>query len=225
MPDIYQYMDYRAFLKELLPGFSHRQLGERGGFDPGLVSKVINGQRNISPRMATRFAVAFGLEGRAARFFELLVLYNQARLPSARKRCLADLLAYGKERISPVTRLQYRYYEHWYHVAIRELLNCGVWDGSDFRLLGEMLVPAISAKEARAAVELLLELDMIRHNSEGSYQLTEPLLTSGYAGQPAGVNNFIMQGLTLAQEAMDRCEPYERNLSALTVSASESIRQ
>jgi uncharacterized protein (TIGR02147 family) len=223
--DIYSYLDYRIFLKELLPGFTHRELGEKGGFDPGLVSKVLNGQRNLSPRMANRFATAFGLEGRPVKFFELLVLFNQARLPSERKQRLAELLAYGKERVSPITRLQHRYYERWHHVAIRELINCGLWNGENYKQLGELLQPAISAHEARQAIELLLELGMIKRDSRSRFCVTDPLISSGYEGQPVGVNTFIQQGLVLAHESIDRFPAAERNLSTLTISASEPMRQ
>lgn len=224
MIDVYAYLDYRAFLRDLLPEHSHRELAQRGGFDAGLVSKVVNGSRNISPAMAERFAKAFALEGRPARFFCLLVLYNQARLPSERKKRLADLLAYGKNRISPITRLQHKYYTHWYHVAIRELINCGGWNGNDYKALAERLTPAISTREAKEAVEVLLELDMVRRDDKGQLHLVDPLISSGYEGQPLGVNEFISQGLQLAQEALDRFTPEERNLSALTLSISESSR-
>jgi len=222
--DIFNHLDYRAYLRELTARYSHRTLGERGGFDPGLVSKVINGQRNISPKMIPRFATAYGLEGRASRFFELLVLYNQARLPSERKKRLADLLAYGKDRISPITRLQHRYYEHWYHAAIRELLHCNVWSSGNYEELAAMLIPPIQPREAKRTLELLLEMGMVRRTLHG-FQLTEAFVTSGTQGQPLGVNTFVQQGIELAQDAMERFDASERNLSGLTISSSEATRQ
>lgn len=93
MCDIYLYTDYRAYLgdayhylKKTRPsGFTHRRIGQKGGFDPGLFSKVIQGQRNISEKLLPGFCRAFGLEGDEARYFHHLVRLGQADSEAERR--------------------------------------------------------------------------------------------------------------------------------------------
>lgn len=108
MPDIYQYIDYRLFLRDAYlalkqsrpSGFTHRRIGQKGGFDPGLFSKVIQGQRNISDKLVPGFCKAFGLAGQEARYFHVLVRYGQADA-EAERRGLAEELAALQRRTEP----------------------------------------------------------------------------------------------------------------------------
>ena len=229
-PAIFLYLDYRKFLQDLYAhgqaaGLSHRELGIKGGFDPGLVSKVMTGQRNISVKMIPRFCQAFGLGARESRFFELLVRYNQARLPSQKQQCLGALLAQGKERVSMVTRQQHEYYAHWYHAAIRELLNFYPYAGKHPEQLAATLEPEILPKEAKRTVQLLRDLAMLKRAKNGRFELVDALVSSGTEAQPVEVNSFIQQGIELALSAADRFPAEDRNLSALTFSASEDTAQ
>lgn len=225
-PDIYQYLDYRQFLQDTYrfgqtTGLSHRELGKRGNFDAGLVSKIFTGQRNLSPGMAQRFARAFGLENHEETFFILLVRYCQSRLPSSRQKLLAELITCGKGRIALVTQNQHAYYRHWYYTAIRELLNVISWDGQASSL-AQYLIPPIGAVQARHAIQILQELQLVQADVNGHLRPARPLITSGHESQATEVNAFIQQSIELALEAMDRFPPQERNLSAVSFSASEA---
>jgi uncharacterized protein (TIGR02147 family) len=102
MADIYLYTDYRAYLRDAYlhlkrtrpSGFTHRRIGQKGGFDPGLFSKVIQGQRNISAKLLPGFCRAFGLEGDEARYFQCLVRLDQADSETERRRLERELAAF-----------------------------------------------------------------------------------------------------------------------------------
>jgi uncharacterized protein (TIGR02147 family) len=102
MVDIYHYSDYRNYLKDAYldlkkarpSGFTHRRIGQKGGFDPGLFSKVIQGQRNISEKLLPGFCRAFGLEGDEARYFHCLVRYTQADTVAERRLLEKELAAF-----------------------------------------------------------------------------------------------------------------------------------
>jgi uncharacterized protein (TIGR02147 family) len=102
MADIYHYMDYRTYLRDAYldlkktrpSGFTHRRIGQKGGFDPGLFSKVIQGQRNISEKLVPGFCKAFGLSGDEARYFHCLVRFNQADSEAERRELEHELAAF-----------------------------------------------------------------------------------------------------------------------------------
>jgi uncharacterized protein (TIGR02147 family) len=106
MASIYAYTDYRKYLadsylefKRTRPsGFTHRRIGQKGNFDPGLFSKVIQGQRNISRKLIPGFCQAFGIEGDEARFFERLVVFNQTRNSVQQLLLSAELDSIRKSR-------------------------------------------------------------------------------------------------------------------------------
>lgn len=98
---IYEYSDYRKFLSDYYlhlkrtrpSGFTHRRIGQKGGFDPGLFSKVIQGERNLSPRLIAGMCKAFGLTGAEARYFGDLVLREQAKSEPERRKKEMELRA------------------------------------------------------------------------------------------------------------------------------------
>jgi uncharacterized protein (TIGR02147 family) len=94
MINVFEYSDYRKFLRDAYldmkrtkpSGFTHRRIGQKGGFDPGLFSKVIQGERNISPKLIPGFCRAFGLVGQEAHFFANLVVQGQAKSEEEKRR-------------------------------------------------------------------------------------------------------------------------------------------
>jgi uncharacterized protein (TIGR02147 family) len=107
MPDVFAYGDYRKFLKDAYlekkrtrpSGFTHRLIGRKGGFDPGLFSKVVQGQRNISVKLIPGFCRAFGLQGPESEYFEALVHLAQAATE-------ADRAHYGEKAFSLKNRFR-----------------------------------------------------------------------------------------------------------------------
>ncbi|MEN9577594.1 MAG: hypothetical protein RJA70_603 [Pseudomonadota bacterium] len=84
-PDVFDYLDYRAYLRELYSArkkrgsFSYRAFSLRAQLkSPNYLKLVIDGERNLTQPMAKRFAVACGLAGQASSFFCELVAFGQA---------------------------------------------------------------------------------------------------------------------------------------------------
>ena len=94
MTNVFEYSDYRKFLRDAYldmkrtkpSGFTHRRIGQKGGFDPGLFSKVIQGERNISPKLIPGFCRAFSLAGQEAHFFANMVVQCQAKSDEEKKK-------------------------------------------------------------------------------------------------------------------------------------------
>ncbi len=226
MIELYNYLDYRQYLNDRYEelkekeGVSHRILGKKGGFDPGLFSKVVSGQRDISLKMVFKFIEAFNLNEKEEQYFEKLVLFNQANTHTEKKHYLEELLSFKKCNVKKIIVDQYEFYDKWYYSAVRELLHFFPFDG-DFEDLADMLEPKIKLREAKKAVELLEKLEMIKKDESGKYVLTDSLITSGYETQSTAINNYVLSGITMAKDALDRFKSYERNLASITFNYTE----
>lgn len=230
MIDIFCYTDYRKFLfdfyeakKRIAPHFSHRYVAQKVGFSSsGFFSKIITGKTNISNELVLKFAEFMKLKRSEADYFQLLVLYNQAKSHAEKKQWFEKILAYSKSKVKIVEVSHYQFFEHWYYVALREILAFHDFK-DDYKELGKMVDPPISASQAKKAVMLLEEFHFIEKDSKGYFRQTEKLISTGYDSRAVAINNFQLATLDLAKESIDRFPKDERDISTLTLSFSGAM--
>ena len=90
----------------------------------------------------------------------------------------------------------------------------------DFALLGKLLHPQISAKEARESVRLLEELDLIKKGADGRYRLTETAVTTGEEWRSVAIAAYQEETIRLSQEAIERHDRMLRDVSTVTMNIS-----
>jgi uncharacterized protein (TIGR02147 family) len=227
MVDIFQYIDYRKFLKDFYeerkranPHFSHRHIAQKLGFDSGYFARIIQNERHISLKLAKKFADFLQLTPQKAEYFETLVLFSKAKTQSKKAYYYEKLFGFTRSEASTLLASQYRLFDKWYYLAVREMIACCVCNG-DFTNLGRRIQPPISAAKAKKAVAILEELGLIRKNDAGIYERVEPVWTTNREIESVTVNKLQMEMLTLAREAYDRFPRQSRNMSTLTMSVSE----
>ena len=84
--NIYEYLDYRAYLRDLFEekkatvrGFSYRSFCRKAGIvNPSFLKLVIDGKRNLTPASIMKFAKGFTLKRHEGEFLHNLVMFNQA---------------------------------------------------------------------------------------------------------------------------------------------------
>jgi uncharacterized protein (TIGR02147 family) len=227
MKTIFEYNDYRKFLKDFYeekknenPHFSYRFLSQKVGFkSPGHFTLIIQGKANISINLIERFADFVKLNKKERAYFQELVLFNQAKKHEDKKRHFERMMSYQESSARILDEDQYEFYSEWYYTAVREILNFYSFEG-DYAKLGKMVEPAISPQEARKAVKLLEKLGLIEKVQNESYKLTDKILSTGYHAQAVSINNHIINSLKLAEHALDNCPREERNLSTVSVNVS-----
>ncbi|MBD3315526.1 MAG: TIGR02147 family protein [Chitinivibrionales bacterium] len=230
MINIYDYTDYRALLKDLYEDtkrrkkfFSYRYIARKIGFSSaGFFSNIIQGKRNISNETIFKFADLYGFSKRQTGFFELLVHFNQAKEHERRRFYFEKLLTFKRSRFHQLGVDQYEYFEKWYYVAIRELLNYFPFRG-DYKELGRMLRPAINPSETKKAVDLLERLGLIERKDDDSYHVTDAVVTTGREFRSVAVHNFQRATIDLAKESIDRFPRNQRLISTLTLNLSEGV--
>ena len=229
MINLFEYLNYRDFLKDAYEErhasdwrFSHRYIAEKAGFDASMFNKILQGKRNLTSRLVSVFADIFCSDEREKKYFADMVAFNQAKNHSESRQFLEKLVATKECKVQDVAKDQFEYFDNWYHAVIRELVTFYPYVGDD-AALGLMVRPPITAREVKSSIALLERLSMIRKNeTTGFYEQTQGLISSGSESYNTAVNSYIQQNLAVAQDAMDRFNRDERNLSTLAFGCDEA---
>ncbi|MCC7542463.1 MAG: TIGR02147 family protein [Deltaproteobacteria bacterium] len=221
--EVYGYLDYRAFLRDVYRvkkrrGFSFRAFSRKAGLgSPNYLKLVIDGDRNLTAEMAERFALALGLAADAARFFVALVAFNQARGTVERDEAYAKLTGFRRYRtVRRIDEATIRYFARWYYPAIRELAA-----RHDFRedpaWIGAMLWPAVGESEVTDALATLIELGLLARGEDGRLRHAEALVSTGAELRSMALARYHRAMMARAADSIDRVPPDQRDISSLTL--------
>lgn len=228
MKRIEHYSDYRIYLRDYyeeqkrkFPFFSHRYICRKAGMkSPSFLREIIAGKRNMTSRTISAFAKVLALNENDAKFFELLIKFNQSKNSLIKQQFLEQLRGLTpkvKQNIVPVDH--YSYYSRWYNPVIRELACTFDWE-DDFGLLARSVEPSIKKSEARESVKLLLELKFLIKSEDGKYKQNHPSITTGSEVSSIGVRASNRLFSAMGTEAIDRFSPDERDISCITMGIS-----
>lgn len=229
-PDIRQYTEYRAYLRDLIPflkqsdaEFSYRTFSRRAGFSsPNYLKLVAEGQRNLAPASIDKFSRGLGLDRRERRIFRLLVLLDTAQNDRERNDHYLGLLELVTD--DPSARLrsqQFDVYRDWYPLVIREMTALADFQ-SDPAWIAQRLRPRITPAQARRALAQLVELGLLAQDDEGVVTPTDRRISTGPEVHSLAVRNYHRAHLGLGAEALDGVSQDERNVTAVTVKLSPS---
>ncbi len=230
MKSIEFYSDFRTFLadfyaekKKALSGFSYRSFCIKAGLNsPSIYKEVVGGKRNLTLSTISAFVKGLGLSERDGRFFENLVLFNQAKQEETKQKYLAILrgLRYRKPQKN-IPFHMYDYYEKWYNPVIRELAVAFDWN-EDYAKLARAVVPAIKLSEARDSVHMQLRLGFLVKDAGGKYRQAAPDITTGAEVNSLAVRNTNREFARLGVESIDRFAPSQRDVSSLVMGIPQS---
>lgn len=226
-PNIFEYYDYRLFLRELVeyernrnPVFSNRYIVRRAGFkSPTALKHVIDGKRNLSLESANKFASALKIEGNKRHYFLTLVLFNQTDSLSEREKYLKELVELKRsENPSLLGEEKYDVLSKWYHLAIREIVDLPDFKNS-VKWISRILSPQIPMQDVADSLNLLKKLDLIQ-KKEGHYQQNENTLETDERVQSVKVAEYHRQMIQLGAESITRFPGNERDISGTTLRIS-----
>jgi uncharacterized protein (TIGR02147 family) len=227
-PDVFDFLDYRAYLREFYrrrkehTSFSYRAFSLRAKLgSPNYLKLVMDGERNLTQVMAKRFAQACGLTGQAASFFVELVAFGQAESLDARNEAYSRLKRYAQYREANQLQIAAdEYHSKWYLPAIRELALAEDFV-ADPDWIAAKLVPRIKPAEARAALQTLTQLAMLVPDSEGRLRQGTPHVTTGAETASLHMVTYHRTMMRLASEALERVDHAERDISSVTLCLGE----
>lgn len=227
MPSIFEYLDYRKFLRDFYnekkrknPHFSYQIWAHVAGFRsksffPGLIS----GKKNVSGSAVDTIARSIGLGGKSFAYFEALVAFNQAITHEQKSRAWIKLTEFNRRSSARLlVRDQHDFYRQWYHHTVRELIV--MHDiGDDWERLASLVVPAITPRQAKASVGLLLRLGLVKKKGR-RFELTDTVVTSGDEVRSVAVTEFHLQNLDIAKKAVTDVPSFGRDISCVAAALS-----
>jgi uncharacterized protein (TIGR02147 family) len=227
MISIFEYLDYREYLRDFYNEqkkdktfFSYRYIGRRVGMDSSYVIKVLQGHLHVSKKKIAKFTEMLHLNENEAEFFETLVLFCRAKSERERKLFFDKLFSISSVKAQCLAVHQYEFFQKWYYSAVWSLIDCTPFDG-DFKALAERCLPAISVKEAKQSVKLLLKLNLIARRPDGTYHTTSLNLTTGGKWYSQAIEHYQREMIKLAQGAIERVPKKDRDFSTVTISVAE----
>ncbi|MBD3344075.1 MAG: TIGR02147 family protein [Chitinivibrionales bacterium] len=228
MKSIYDFVDYRTYLsyyydekKRSTRHFSYRYFANKAGINSSSFLKhIIDGRRNLTPKMMERFCTALAFSPREATYFIHLVLFNQAKTAREKQEhysVLRDMI--GGVREGVLKSAQYDYFDKWYNSVIRELV-CLHDFGDDYQALARAVSPPITRSQAKKSVALLLKLGLLKKNDSGTYEQTQCAITADDSITTIAQRTYVGHMIDLAESALERFDKSRRHISTMTLGVS-----
>jgi len=221
---IYDYNDYRAYLKDLyLDAKSKGRKYSFGYFSKllGFSSKsffkhVIDGHRNLSEESIERFCKALKLNRDESSYFKNLVLFNQATTSEEKMAFSREIFrSRAFRKIHPLKISQFQYLTHWYFVAIRELVNLPHFK-EDPEWISQNTLPKITPAQAKQAIEELQKLGLLTRNENGKLVQANAIVATSDEVTSASVAQYHRELMKKASESIDSVPREKRDISGVT---------
>ncbi len=229
MNDIFQYLDYRLFLKDFCesqkaskPSFSQRAFARSAGIplaSSSFLPAVITGKRNLSANYRLKFTKALRLNPQEAAFFDLLVQFNQAKTMAAKNQYFSRLSKFRNSKAEVVLEGQYRFYSSWYFSAVWNYFGINKREKNP-REIARHIFPAIGEEEVREAIALLLDLGLIKKLANG-FTVTHNHITTEKEVQAMVTRRYVRTLTEMAMEVFEAVPAPNRQYSAMMFSVSK----
>jgi uncharacterized protein (TIGR02147 family) len=223
MTPIYEYLDYRQYLREYyefrkkeFAFFSYRYFASKIGMDYSILIRIIQGSLHLSTRKIQPIVKACGLNEKESEYFEAMVRFNKAKNDKDGKIFFEKMLSIKSVDTNVLVENQYTFFQKWYYTAIWVILNQKPFTGS-MAELGQMLDPPLSAKETKDAVQLLTQLDLIDISDTNTITAKGKNITTGPKWHAIAIAQYQKIMLQLAQESIERFDKQYRDISTVTV--------
>jgi uncharacterized protein (TIGR02147 family) len=230
MPDVFQYFDFREYLRDYYrekkaasKAFSYLNFARKAKISSsGFLLHVIKGERNLTRAVMLNVAQAMGLDKPQAEYFGILVAFGQAKSQADKALQYEKLM--GLRQTAQVKRLddhQYAFYSDWYHSVIRELVPLLPPEATPAQI-GRMMIPVLAAAETAGSLKLQEELGILRKRAGGAYVQSEPFIGgSGAPSRKLAITRFQQAMLEIAGKAWDNFAENEISMHTATLTFSE----
>lgn len=233
METIFRYLDYRQFLKdyysymkEQYTYFSYRWFAQKAKISsPGLYARLISGERNLTKNTVNGYIRGMELNDKEAEYFRALVGFNQAESSDEKQRHYTIMISMAEfVREHQLAADEYLYLSQWYIPALREII-CLYPFHNDFKYLSQLITPPITERQAKAAFDLLLRLEFIKENDDGTYARSDVAITTGDSAEKMiqlACRSYHKKMHSLVEKKLDEVPVKERFAAGTTMSISDN---
>lgn len=237
MPNISNYVDFRQFLldfynarreassRDLRP-YNYAMFSAAADIkSPNYLKMIIDGKRNLSPEMISKFAKAMGLNKDQSEEFRLLVLMGQETEPGQRNVYLKQLSEFrfqGKLKSGEIDRKAIEKLPNWIGWILFAMLD---QEGVDFNSnqLRELLRGKASTDEIEEALNTLIQSgQVVRDEATGQIKKAEAPAEMTDDIPVAVVRKLQSQLMYLGLESLFQDSAAEREFGTLTVTLTQA---
>lgn len=230
LPDIYEYLDYREYLnayylfrKDESDHFSLRSFGRMIELDASYLAKILGKTRHIALTSIELISAYLKHDDQQSIYFQNLIQFNKARTETLQRDYFQKILQIRKNFSKNLEEYQFSFYQKWYHVAVRNLLEFYPFHlGDSIQELAQQFSPPITTKQAQESIDLLEKLDLIRCNNDNRYVLTDTAISTGESWSSLAVNDFQRETIRLCGDAINTHHREERDISTVTMNITET---
>jgi uncharacterized protein (TIGR02147 family) len=226
-PSIYSYLDYRHYFSDVFVllkakdrSFSFRSFARMAGStSPNYLQLIRDRKLNVGAAGVHAISQALRFTAKERRYLEYLVAFDHAKTHDEKDRYFKlILLAREAHSIRPLDKKQYELFSHWYIPVIRELLVMPSFKG-DPALIGDAILPPVSAAKVRKAINLLEMLGLIIRTAEGWAQSERAVSTPSEVFSLA-VTTYHKKVIELAGRSIEGFPASERDIRSVTLGVS-----
>jgi uncharacterized protein (TIGR02147 family) len=230
MPDIYQFDDFREFLRECfeakvraLGKYSQRRFAREAGFsNPGYYNDVLKGFKPLSENAAEKMAHVFGLKPNETEFLKLLTAYGQSRSAERKNQIYKQILSRrNRSRFTRLNPVLNRYYQDYRYALVRGAIEVLDFRGN-YEELAAFLDPPIPVATIKALVRDLCEWGLAEQSESGAYRTTPSIVepSANLIGMSRAMNS---EWLGLAREGLNRLPREKRHVSTMILNISDTL--
>jgi uncharacterized protein (TIGR02147 family) len=236
MKEIFEYTDYRLFLRDFYehskqkkPYYSFRFIASRVGINPGFIFRLMSGKTHLGLKKIETFADLLELNGKEREYFIELVRLGRAKGEEDILESLKRLKSIRGVQFTTIADDQMEFFGKWHHMAMRSLLSIYPFDGKNYRRLGAMMIPSLSADDARESVNLLTRLGLVRCNKNGIFEVVDTFISSAEKWSSTAIHTYQKTSIDLSVNALETLSKEERDISTVTFTCSskhlEALRE
>jgi uncharacterized protein (TIGR02147 family) len=228
LPNIFEYNDFRKFLNDYQEAkraadrrFTKSAICKKLGLpnSRSYFNDVLNGKL-VSTTYIERFVRLFDFDVDEARFFRVLVKFNQADDVYERELYFDQLISLNKTPKQYLDKNVFEYYTEWYHSTIRALLETFDFT-EDYGILAKKLYPPVSEKKVRASIELLKRLGLVKKDKKGFLRVHEKSIVAGKDIQKELIKQYQLKCFDAARQALMKNRTMHQVFSTNTISISK----
>ena len=173
-PNIYQYENFRLFLKDYqFARYSANKVFTKGYFckrmgieqSRSYFNDVLQGKK-VSDIFIDRFITVLEFDMHQAEYFRILVKYNQAQNDEDLKFWRMHMLKYREFRAKNIDK---EFGSQWYHALVWLMLYCSQYkdEENDYRLLSERSIYPLSPHKIKKTIKLLFKMNIAYRDKNG----------------------------------------------------------
>jgi len=220
---IFEYTDYREWIRDAFDDFKQRKtviswryMAMKLGADPGNLLRVSQGKIHLTLSLVKPMAEFFELDEKETAYWTELVCFGRAKTDAEALNHYEKMQILKGIPLKLLAKKELEFYRHWYYNAIRSIIGiCKFKD--DFEGLAESCTPAITVDEAKSAVKLLYDLNMISKDRDGFWKVNDTFVSTGGNWRSEAVRTFQKETIRLAGESLERHNPPLRDISTVTM--------